>query len=93
MEVDPLTKWTLTPPSEREKGTVLALAVCDANPDPKIENKEPPVSGMAWKLAPLVMPPDAITGVVWADASAAAKTTSEKVQVRMNKMIPGPRYR
>jgi hypothetical protein len=73
----------------REKGTVLALAVCDASPDPKIENKEPGVSGIAWKLAPLAMPPGAITGVVCADAKAA-KTISDKVQVRMNKSIPAP---
>jgi len=87
MVVDPFTKCTVTPPRERENGTVLALAVCDASPDPKIENKEPPVSGMAWKLAPFVMPPGAITGLC-ADASAAANTRKEKVLIRIDKNGP-----
>ena len=88
MVVDPLTNWTVTPPRERENGTLLALAVWDARFDPKIENKEPPVNGIDWKLAPLVMPPGAIVGC--ADARAAANTSKEIVHFRIEKIIPGP---
>ena len=80
--LDPLTNCTVTPSRERENGTVLALAVCDARPDPKIENNEPPARGLAWKLAPFAMPFGAIVG--WADASAATNR-KERVQVRIEK--------
>jgi hypothetical protein len=81
----------VTPPSDRENGTVLALAVCDASPDPKIENNEPPASGIAAKLAPFAMPFGAMIGVVlWADATAAANIRKETAHGRIERMVPSP---
>ena len=70
---------------------MLALAVCDASHDPKIENNEPPVSGIAAKLAPFAMPFGAIIGVVlWADATAAANIRNEKAHGRIERIVPAP---
>ena len=64
--------------------TVLALAIWDASPDPKIENNEAPASGIDWKLAPFMMPPGVIEwGTTKADAVRFALEHAPAVHAKM----------
>ena len=81
--VDPFVNVTVTLPSDVEKGTVLALAVCDASDEPKIENNDPGASGGPWKLAEFTTPPDMIVGGVFCAEAKAANDRRENAQVRI----------